>query len=175
LGGGSADAAFALRLINDVLQLNLSKEKLISYAMTLGSDCAFFIQDNPKLGTGRGEILEEITVSLKGKYLVLIKPDIHVSTAEAYAGVSPQIPDYSIQDVLKKFPLHEWKNVLKNDFEKSVFNKFPTIKTIKEQLYATGAAYASMSGSGSAVYGIFDSRPDVTDQFPGMISWIGRL
>jgi 4-diphosphocytidyl-2-C-methyl-D-erythritol kinase len=175
LGGGSADAAFALRMINDVLQLKLSDEKLKLYALMLGSDCPFFIQDQPKLGTGRGDILRDIAVSLRGKYLALIKPDIHVSTAEAYAGVLQHTPEISITDVLENHPLHEWKNLLKNDFEKSVFNKFPAIKTIKEKLYAAGAVYASMSGSGSSVYGIFDFQPGLSQQFPEMTCWSGML
>jgi 4-diphosphocytidyl-2-C-methyl-D-erythritol kinase len=175
LGGGSSDAAFTLRLINDVFQLKLSDEKLKSYAMKLGSDCAFFIQDKPKLGMGRGEMLRDIAVSLKGKYLVLVKPDIHVSTAEAYAGVVTHTPVISITDVIEKHPLHEWKNLLINDFERSVFNNFPAIKTIKEKLYAAGAVYASMSGSGSSVYGIFDFQPSVFHQFPEMICWSGML
>ncbi|HTJ52823.1 MAG TPA: 4-(cytidine 5'-diphospho)-2-C-methyl-D-erythritol kinase [Cyclobacteriaceae bacterium] len=158
LGGGSSDAAFTLRMLNEIFKLNLSTTQLLSYASQLGSDCAFFIQDKPMLGEGRGEILSEIDVDLKGKFLVIVKPDVHVSTANAYAGVKPEVPSVRLKNVLEK-RTHEWRRSLKNDFEESVFIRYPEIKEIKEKLYSEDALYASMSGSGSAVFGIFEKNP----------------
>lgn len=159
LGGGSSDAAWTLRLLNDLFGLNLSKEVLKEYAARLGSDCAFFVHDIPMIGSGRGEVLTPVKISLKGKHLVLVKPDIHVSTAEAYKGITPAEPVHKISDVLG-MPISEWKKFLVNDFEKTVAKKFKVIEEIKEKLYKTGADYASMTGSGSAVYGIFTVKPD---------------
>jgi len=152
LGGGSSDAAWTLRLLNDVFELKHSKEELKRYAAQLGSDCAFFIEDAPKLGSGRGEILTPVDIDLKGKFIVIVKPDIHVSTAEAYAGVVPKEARLDVKD------MSTWKN----DFEESVFKKYPLIKSIKESLREAGASYASMSGSGSSVFGIFSSSPSTS-------------
>jgi 4-diphosphocytidyl-2-C-methyl-D-erythritol kinase len=169
LGGGSSDAAFTLRTLDQIFSLNLTTAQLKRYAARLGSDCAFFIEDTSKLGTGRGEVLTDINVSLKGKFVLLIKPDIHISTAEAYAGILPKQPSVALQEVLEHSPIHEWKKSVKNDFEESIFTKYPTLRNIKDELYAQGALYASMSGSGSTVFGIFDSPVNVGSQ-PG-IHW----
>lgn len=174
LGGGSSDAAFTLRLLNSVFDLKLSTTQLQEFASKLGSDCAFFVDDKPMIGSGRGELLTKTEVSLKGYYLVLVKPDIHVSTAEAYAGVKPAPPPMALAEVLTR-PIEEWKNFLFNDFEKSVFSKYPAVAEIKNQLYAQGALYASMSGSGSSVFGIFKSPVDLADKFQGMQYWSGQL
>jgi 4-diphosphocytidyl-2-C-methyl-D-erythritol kinase len=171
LGGGSADAAFTLRQLNDSFFLGLSQLSLEKYAGQLGSDCAFFISGTPRLGTGRGEVLSPISISLKAKYIVVVKPDVHVSTAEAYAGVKPRVADISVREVLEKKPMSEWKSLLKNDFEESVFSKYPTIAEVKEELYRQGATYASMSGSGSSVFGIFENKIDLADRFRGMSCW----
>jgi 4-diphosphocytidyl-2-C-methyl-D-erythritol kinase len=174
LGGGSSDGAHVLRLLNTMFELKLSKEKLMSYAALLGSDCSFFVQDQPMMGTGRGEVLKNVRVSLSGKFLVLVKPPTHVSTAEAYAGIVPQVPPESIQQILETQNLQAWKSSLKNDFEISVFKQYPAIGKIKEKLYQHGAVYASMSGSGSAVFGLFDqptSVPFPTDH----TLWTGTL
>lgn len=152
LGGGSSDAAWTLRLLNDVFDLKHSKEELKNYAAQLGSDCAFFIEDVPMIGTGRGEILTKADIDLTGKHIVIVKPGIHVSTAEAYASVVPKESPFDLGDIRS----------LKNDFEPSVFKKYPAIASIKEALYEAGAYYASMSGSGSAVFGIFNSKPSIT-------------
>lgn len=152
LGGGSSDAAWTLRLLNDVFDLKHSKEDLKNFAAQLGSDCAFFIEDVPMIGTGRGEILTKANIDLTGKYLVIVKPDIHVSTAEAYASVVPKESPFDLNDIRS----------LKNDFEPSVFKKYPGIASIKDALYEAGAYYASMSGSGSSVFGIFNSKPSIT-------------
>jgi len=172
LGGGSSDAAYTLRLLNDLFALQLTIDQLSHYAQQLGSDCSFFIQNEAMLGKGRGEILEPVHFSLSGKYLVLIMPDVHVSTAEAYRGVVPQAAKQSVKSILENIPLPDWKDVLKNDFEASVFNGHPIIKHYKERLYELGAVYASMSGSGSSVFGIFDHPIAYTDE---ALIWSGVL
>ena len=154
LGGGSADAAFMLRLLNDFAELNLSSEQLEEYAGQLGADCAFFIRNRPVFAEGIGTVLTPISLSLEGYRIALIKPDVHVSTQEAYAHVKPQQPQEHITDILQ-LPVNEWKNRLINDFEASVFARYPQIEKIKQRLYEDGALYASMSGSGSSVFGIF--------------------
>lgn len=173
LGGGSSDGAHMLRLLNAVFALNLSTEKLMHYAAQLGSDCAFFIQDKPMRGTGRGEILAPLHVTLAGKYIVLIKPDVHVSTAEAYRGVNPHKPALSIPEIISN-PISEWKNLLVNDFEQSVFNAHPRLQEIKKLLYERGAIYAAMSGSGSTLFGIFD-HPIEPIALENCITWAHML
>lgn len=172
LGGGSADAAYTLRMLNDMFALNLSMTALMNLAARLGSDCAFFIQDHAMLGTGRGEVLSPLAVSLKGKYIVLVKPDIHVSTAEAYAGVTPDLPARAVEQVVMA-PLDTWRTFLYNDFEQSVLVRYPAIAAIKQQLYDAGAVYAAMSGSGSTVFGIFDQ--EITWPASNHITWRGWL
>jgi 4-diphosphocytidyl-2-C-methyl-D-erythritol kinase len=175
LGGGSSDGAWTLRLLNEIFHLSLPIERLAEYASLLGSDCAFFLYDNARLGQGRGNDLSDFDVSaLKGKFLVIVKPAAHVSTAEAYAGINPTQPKVSLQEILTR-PISEWKNVLKNDFEESVFKKYPQLSHIKSQLYDAGALYASMSGSGSALYGVFPMEIDLKEKFPGMEYWSGVL
>lgn len=165
LGGGSADAAFTLQLTNRQFNLNLSTTQLINYALQLGSDCAFFILNTPCAGTGRGEILEQIAVDLSGHQLILVNPGIHVNTGQAFAAMTlnPENRNLpSLKDIIKQ-PIFTWKDHLKNDFEEPVFKLYPAIKEIKESLYKMGAVYASMSGSGSTVYGIFEKQ-----QYPEM-------
>ena len=158
LGGGSADAAFALKLYNNLFDLFLEDWFLEDYAAQLGSDCPFFVENTPKIATGRGEILEEVEVNLKGKWLLLINPKLHIGTKEAYSGLTPKLPENSIKEILPNKKL--WKNHLVNDFEESVFKIYPQIGDIKAQLYERGAFYASMSGSGSTVFGLFDEKPE---------------
>jgi 4-diphosphocytidyl-2-C-methyl-D-erythritol kinase len=174
LGGGSSDAAHLIRMLNDMFDLNLSSEVMMKYAASIGSDTAFFIQDEPMLGKGRGEILSRNNVDLAGKFLVLVNPDIHVSTADAYAHVKPADPPVPLADILKR-PITEWKNLLKNDFEYSVFEKYPAIGDIKHKLYSLGAMYASMSGSGATVFGIFEKDFDAAIKFPNTTVWVGSL
>ena len=157
LGGGSADAAFALNLMNNLFDLILDDFFLEEYAAQLGSDCAFFIDNTPKIATGRGEILEPIELDLKGSHLVLINPGIHVGTKEAYVGVTPSTPKVKLKEVLAD--KSRWKNELVNDFEASIFPNHPEIAAIKSKLYENGAYYAAMSGSGSSVFGLFDKKP----------------
>ena len=156
LGGGSSDAAFALRMLSELAGLNLDEASLASYASRLGSDCAFFVYNRPMFGSGRGEILEDFPLpALDGLRIEMIVPEgISVSTAEAYRGITPSIPATSLREALSR-PAGEWRNLVANDFEKTVFALHPALAQIKEQLYDLGAVYASMSGSGSALYGLF--------------------
>ena len=154
LGGGSADAAFALRMIAELAGMDLSDEELAGFAARLGSDCAFFIYNRPMLGTGRGEILEPFDIDLSGYRLDVIVPEgISVSTADAYRGIVPKVPDLPLREVLAH-PVTEWKGLLVNDFETSVFEKHPRLAEIKQSLYDDGATYAAMSGSGSALFSL---------------------
>ncbi|MDR2125628.1 MAG: 4-(cytidine 5'-diphospho)-2-C-methyl-D-erythritol kinase [Prevotellaceae bacterium] len=162
LGGGSADAANTLMLLNKMFDLCISDNRLMQYAAALGSDCAFFIKNKPQMASGRGEILNDIDADLSGYYFALIKPQVFVGTANAYAGIKPQKPKIRLSEIMA-MPVGEWKYFLVNDFEYSVFARFPQIKTIKESLYSRGAIYASMSGSGSSVYAFFDKAVDVSD------------
>lgn len=174
LGGGSSDAAFTLRLLRSIFELKISTAQLKDYAAQVGSDCSFFIEDIPQLGSGRGEKLSPSPLSLKGFHLVLVKPNIHVATADAYAAVVARPSQYSIAEALR-IPLKEWKGVLKNDFEPSIFEKNPVIGRLKEKMYGLGAAYASMSGSGASVFGIFETPVDLKKDFPGLDYWSGEL
>jgi 4-diphosphocytidyl-2-C-methyl-D-erythritol kinase len=175
LGGGSSDAAHTLRLLNEIFQLQLNTFKLSAYASKLGSDCPFFIQDQPMLGTSRGEVLAATPVTLKGKFLVIVKPPIHVSTAAAFARVDPHQPDHGLAKLLEEVSPRLWKNVLINDFEFSVFQQYPRIKEIKDALYRKGATYASMSGSGAAVFGIFESEISLEGLMDENQTWSGFL
>lgn len=163
LGGGSADGAFMLKMLNDKFNLKLTEEQLEAYAARLGADCPFFIRNKPVLATGTGNIFEPIRLSLKGYHLVLIKPCISVSTREAYAHIRPRHPEEPLKEVITR-PIGEWKDHLKNDFEESVFRNYPEIAAIKDRLYDLGAVYAQMSGSGSAVYGIFQEAVENVDE-----------
>ncbi|MDR0681332.1 MAG: 4-(cytidine 5'-diphospho)-2-C-methyl-D-erythritol kinase [Dysgonamonadaceae bacterium] len=155
LGGGSSDAAFMLKLLNDFAGLHLSHEQLEEYARRLGADCPFFIRDKPVFAESTGTVFTPITVFLRGYYLVVVKPDIQVSTREAYSNVKPQRPGESIRDIIQ-LPVSTWKDKLMNDFEKTIFALYPEIEKIKRKMYERGAIYASMSGSGSSVFGIFE-------------------
>lgn len=157
LGGGSSDAASMLKLLNKHFNLNLSDEQLESYAATLGADCAFFIKNAPTFAEGIGNIFSPVSLSLKGYQIVLVKPDVFISTREAFANIHPHRPEQSVRDIIER-PVHEWKGLLVNDFEASVFPQQPMISEIKEEFYRNGAIYASMSGSGSSVYGLFGAE-----------------
>ena len=155
LGGGSADAAFALKMLNELCELGLSEQQLAEYASRLGSDCAFFIYNRPMIGQGRGEILTEYPLDLDGYDLQVLTPEgVAVSTKEAYAGIHPHIPEVSLKDALAR-PVEAWAEFLKNDFEETVFANHPELAAIKRSLYDSGAAYASMSGSGSALFALY--------------------
>ncbi len=155
LGGGSADAAFALKMLDELCGLGLSEEQLASYASRLGSDCAFFVYNRPMIGEGRGEILSEYPLSLEGYDLQVLTPEgIAVSTKDAYSGIRPHLPEVPLREALAR-PIEEWDGILVNDFEETVFAKYPELAAIKRSLYDSGAAYASMSGSGSALFALY--------------------
>lgn len=157
LGGGSADAAFALKMLNELCGLGLSDQKLAEYASRLGSDCAFFIYNRPMIGEGRGEILTEWPVDISGYDLQVLTPEgVSVSTKDAYSGIRPHLPEVPLRDALAR-PVEEWNGVLVNDFEETVFAKYPELDAIKRSLYECGAVYASMSGSGSALFALFNA------------------
>ena len=157
LGGGSSDGAFMLTLLNDAFQLNLSAEQLLEYATQLGSDCPFFILNKPSFVRGRGELLEPFPVNLSDYSIALINPGIHINTEWAFSKVKPHQPKKSLKEIIKQ-PLTSWPSELVNDFEEPVFKEYPALKNIKQELYDSGALYASMTGSGSSLYGIFNKN-----------------
>lgn len=163
LGGGSSDAAFTIKMLNERFGLGLDVKQMEAYSAELGADCAFFIENKPVFATGIGNVFHDLSLSLSGKSLVLVKPDIFVSTRDAYAAVAPHRPEAPLPELLSK-PLETWKDTVVNDFEASVFPKYPEIAAIKDKLYDMGAVYASMSGSGSSVYGIFDEPVEYADE-----------
>jgi 4-diphosphocytidyl-2-C-methyl-D-erythritol kinase len=160
LGGGSADGAFMLSMLNKHFRLDHSQEELMAMALELGSDCPFFILDKPAHGLGRGEILKPIPLSLSSWWLALVNPGIHVSTKEAFSDVSPKPAPVDLARKILE-PVEGWKTWLHNDFEDSVCKIHPEISTIKDSLYTQGAAYASMTGTGSTVYGLFREQPSL--------------
>ena len=168
LGGGSADGAFMLQLLNNKFQLGLSSQQLIQYALQLGSDCPFFIVNKPAYATGRGEIIEPINLNLTGYQLVIVNSGIHVKTGWAFTSLN--INNAPVKKGLVKRlvgqPVSEWKNHLTNDFELPVFEHYPAIKSVKENLYTLGAVYAAMSGSGSVVFGLFSAAVNLTSGLP---------
>ena len=171
LGGGSADAAFTLQLLNNKFQLHLTNTQLMDFAIQLGSDCPFFIQNTPSYATSRGEVLTPIQLSLKGYTIIIVNPSIHVPTGWAFAALA-NLRNNKIrsnkQPLLQaiNLPIIEWKNNIENDFELPIFNQYPAIQTIKETLYQSGALYAAMSGSGSSVFGIFKNKQVPSINFP---------
>ncbi len=158
LGGGSSDATAVILAMNELFELSLDEQTLINIASELGSDTAFFVRNTPQLCSGRGEVMTPCDIDLSGYTIVLAKPNIGVSTAEAYGGVHPTIPHHPLSELIKK-PIGEWQGAIKNDFEPHIFEAYPTLAQIKNELLEAGALYASMSGSGSTIYGIFDSTP----------------
>lgn len=159
MGGGSADGAFMIKLLNEKFKLGLDNEKMEAYALQLGSDCPIFIRNKPCYTTGRGEQMEDIALDLSAYYMLMVSPGIHVSTADAFKNVSPDAAIQPCKDIIQE-PIETWKDRLFNDFEKTVFQSYPVLNQIKDDLYAMGAVYASMTGSGSSFYGIFKSLPD---------------
>jgi 4-diphosphocytidyl-2-C-methyl-D-erythritol kinase len=174
LGGGSSDAAHTLLLLNEILKLSLDENQLEDYAKQLGSDCAFFIKNRPVYATEKGDRFESIRLKLKGIYCVIVKPKVHISTPLAYSWVKPAKPQSALSDLIQ-LPMTEWKNVIVNDFEKPVFERYPAVKNIKARLYKLGAFYASMSGSGSAVYGLFNEEKHLNTYFRSSNVWSGYL
>lgn len=174
LGGGSADGAFTLKILNELFALELDHIQLKKYACLLGSDCAFFIENRPLFATGKGDEFEFVELDMAGLYLAIIIPDVHVATADAYRLVIPELPLRSLKEVIR-MPVKEWPDMVANDFEKPVFAKFPVIRGIKQTLCDANAVYVSMSGSGSAVYGIFYEIPKIEPHFPDCFVWISQL
>ena len=154
LGGGSADAAFTLKLLANLFQLPVTESQMVEYALRLGSDVPFFLYNRPVYATGRGEVMTPIDLDLSAYQLKIVKPDIHVSTKEAYAGITPKESNVFLPNILQQ-DVKTWNGVVTNDFEESVFAKHPQLREIKEAFYRDGALYAAMSGSGSALFGIF--------------------
>lgn len=163
LGGGSADGAFTLQLLNKKFNLNLTEQQLLAYALQLGSDCPFFIINKPIFASGRGEIFSSVDIDLSKYHFVIVHPGIHVSTAVAFSKLTPKKPVVSIREIIQQ-PIETWKSALNNDFEDVVFAAHPEIELIKNRLYEHGAMYASMSGSGSAMFGIFEKEQRI--EFP---------
>jgi 4-diphosphocytidyl-2-C-methyl-D-erythritol kinase len=174
LGGGSSDAAHSILLLNKLFDLKLSAEKMEDYARSLGSDCAFFIRNKPVFAWDKGDKFSKINISLKNYFYAIVKPEIHINTANAYSGITPN-PNNKPLIKITKSPIEKWKNELTNDFEKPIFKQFPEIENIKSKLYEKGAVYSAMSGSGSAVYGIFENKPEIEDFFPMCIYFVGRF
>ncbi|TAF45325.1 MAG: 4-(cytidine 5'-diphospho)-2-C-methyl-D-erythritol kinase [Sphingobacteriales bacterium] len=161
LGGGSADAAFFIKLVNDKFELGLTDEAMQSYCQLLGADCAFFIQNKPLFACGKGDVFKPIALDLSDYMIVLVMPPVHVSTAEAYRGVQPKFPHQNLQPLIK-LPINQWQGKIVNDFEPHIFKAHPQIREVKTKLIEAGAIFALMSGSGASVFGIFDSTPDVS-------------
>lgn len=161
LGGGSADAAFFIKLIDRQFNLGLSTVQMLDYARQLGADCAFFIDGKPVFAYEKGDRFDAVNLDLSQYHIALVMPQAHVSTAEAYRGVKPAQPQQSLKQLIT-LPVEEWKNHIKNDFEETVFKNHPVIRGVKATLYEAGAVYASMSGSGASVFGIFSKAPDLS-------------
>ena len=162
LGGGSSDAAFMLKYLNEYFSLGLCIDELKKYASKLGSDCSFFIENKPLFAKEKGDVFESVNLNLKDCFLILVHPKTHISTPEAYAGVKPQKSEVDLKKTISE-PIKKWKNTIVNDFEKNIFKNHSEIAVIKESFYKNGALYASMSGSGSSVYGIFEK--EITTSF----------
>ena len=174
LGGGSSDAACTIRTITELFRLPLSEDRMKELAGRLGADCPFFVNPHPVYAEGIGDVFSPVSMSLKGWYLLLVKPEVHVSTREAYAGVRPRRPAFSLLETAK-LPVGGWADRMANDFEESVFANHPLLSEIKEELYRQGAAYASMSGSGSTIFGLFRSRPACEPAFRGHFTFLCQL
>jgi 4-diphosphocytidyl-2-C-methyl-D-erythritol kinase len=176
LGGGSADAAFTLLLLNKKYELNIPDSKLSGYALQLGSDCPFFLLNKPCIASGRGEIMEEINLSLSSYKILLLNPGIHINTKEIFQQIKPAFPPKRIKEIIHQ-PIDTWKRELTNDFEKIVFVLYPQIEKIKESFYQHNAIYASMTGTGSTVFGIFDKSDelDYPDEKGYFQKWVEKL
>ena len=178
LGGGSADGAFMIRLLDERFRLNMGIAEMERYASRLGSDCAFFITAEPSFGTGRGEVLEPVQIvenNLQAFYIVIVKPAVAVSTREAFKQMVCRQPEHCCRDIIRQ-PVETWKAMLANDFEVPAFKQRPELAAIKQQLYNLGAVYAQMSGSGSAFFGLFRREPQqVKETFPGCFTFTSKL
>ena len=175
MGGGSSDCAYTIRLLNEMFTLGLTEQRMIDYAAQLGADCAFFILSRPSYAEGIGERLVPVSLDLSSYYIGVVRPDIPVSTREAFSLIKPVKPAKCCRDVVLQ-PIETWRDELSNDFEQSVFALHPEIEALKQRLYNLGAVYAAMSGSGSAVFGIFQDPIEISKHFPSdMFTYFGRL
>jgi 4-diphosphocytidyl-2-C-methyl-D-erythritol kinase len=175
LGGGSSDAAFMLKYLDLQFDLKLGENKLCAFASQLGSDCAFFIKNRPVFGYDRGNLFRELSSFPRNLQIVIINPGIHINTSEAYAGTSPHRPAQPLEELIR-LPVNRWKNQIINDFEAAMITRYPVIGEIRDRLYSLGADYASMSGSGSSVYGLFNEKaPTMGNQFPDYFCWSGPV
>lgn len=175
LGGGSADAAFTLRLLNELFELKLTVEELENYARKLGADCAFFVRNKPVFAHEKGDIFEPVNLDLTGYYCVVIYPDVHITTAEAYGKITPKQPEISLEETIAN-GIENWPERVGNDFETALFPTYPILPELKKMLYEKGALYASMTGSGSAVFGLF--KNELTEGLDLPVNfrvWHGRL
>ncbi|MGQ1910185.1 4-(cytidine 5'-diphospho)-2-C-methyl-D-erythritol kinase [Marinifilum sp. RC60d5] len=173
LGGGSADAAFMIKMLNDFYNIGLNTGKMEDLACKLGSDCPFFISNKPVFAQGKGEIFSPTKVNLSGYFIAMIKPEIHISTPEAYAGIKPK-PSANLQSLIE-LPPDQWKENITNDFEDSIFPNYPLLSQLKKELYNQGAVYAAMSGSGSTIFGLFTEKPVIRENWKEHYNWIGQL
>ncbi|MES2565425.1 MAG: 4-(cytidine 5'-diphospho)-2-C-methyl-D-erythritol kinase [Bacteroidota bacterium] len=173
LGGGSADAAFFINLLNEQFELKFSETERMNIARQLGSDCAFFIKNTPVIAVQKGDVFSDLDLDLSHLYIAIVYPNVHSNTKEAYSLVKPQKPRRSLSEIIQA-PISTWKNELVNDFEKSIFSLYPVVEKTKNELYDLGAVYASMSGSGSAVFGLFEDEPQIgtLSSFP---HWCGKM
>ncbi|GGM73625.1 4-diphosphocytidyl-2-C-methyl-D-erythritol kinase [Dyadobacter beijingensis] len=174
LGGGSADAAFTIKALNQLFDLGISVDEQEQYARRIGSDCAFFIRNKPVYCFEKGDQFDTIDISISGKWIVLVNPGIHISTVEAYSGVVAKRSAEDLRTILSQ-PISEWKGHVKNDFEATLFAKYPLLAETKEKLYSLGAEYAAMSGSGSTLFGIFEGELNAKPHFPDFRLWQGIL
>lgn len=174
LGGGSSNASLTLLGLNHLADVTLTQNRLAELAAILGSDCPFFLNRQSMLMEGRGEILTPLRLNTEGIYLVLLFPEIHVSTAEAYRGVIPALPHRYLKELIKE-PMNCWRETLENDFEVSVFKQYPMLESLKQKLYEAGAIYASMSGSGSSLYGLYKEKPTLTGDLQKFLIWEGAI
>jgi 4-diphosphocytidyl-2-C-methyl-D-erythritol kinase len=174
LGGGSSDASSFFKALNEFFNLKIPIKRMVEHALEIGSDCPFFIQNKPSLVTGRGDVLNTSTVSLKGYYMVIVLPRFSISTGKAFSMIRPGKPDIPLSEIIKQ-PISTWKEMLKNDFEIPVFKIYPELREIKKLLYRAGASFASMSGTGSAVYGIFEEKPQPVDLHSKYRVWQGFI
>ena len=175
LGGGSSDAAYFIKLLNEKFRLGLSDEAMMDYARKIGSDCAFFIKNKPVIATEKGDVFENAEVEIKDSHLVLVHPGIHISTIDAYSWIKPFKRKKSLEEQMFDTVTTKWEKNILNDFEAPVFERYPEIKAIKNEMYELGAYYASLSGSGSAVYGLFDTKLNIKKIFSKCFVWEERL
>ncbi len=177
LGGGSADASFTLMMLNDIFNLNLSPFKLMNFAGQLGSDCAFFVQNTPSLATNKGDDIHPVPFSLAGKHIIIIYANIFISSAKAYANIKPRNKRSHLLEDLNKRPIQEWQQYIVNDFEKNAYEQFPILRKVIFYLHQLGADYISLTGSGSAIYGIFKNKPEIKKSGidPYFLVWSGTL